>query len=114
VLVSTSSDQDEIDIAALNRLARGRSRPITEGKIVYQVGSDEHPCNVTLLAEGYPINFYASESLPNDTIDPIMTLLLICAVELTLRTNWNRGVDADAVAKIVDRRKLIQRFLSLA
>lgn len=67
-----------------------------------------------MLAEGYPINFYGSESLPNDTIDPIMTLLLLCGVELTLRNDLKKEVDAEMVGVVVEKRGLVARFLQYA
>lgn len=114
VAVSTSSDQVEIDLVALTELARGRVCEIVEGKSVFTIGGDEKPVDITLLAEGYPINFYGSESLPNDTIDPIMTLLLLCAVELTLSDKWKHTVDPHVVGEIVERRQLVQKFLEYA
>jgi S-adenosylhomocysteine hydrolase len=114
ILVSTSSDRVEIDVGALEELASGGWRPVADGKTIYIVGESASRREITLLAEGYPINFYGSESLPNDTIDPIMTLLLICAVELTLRQDWPNTVDSDAIGKIVEKRKLIEKFLEYA
>lgn len=114
VLVSTSSDQIEIDLKALNELASGRIWKVVEGKTIYTVGDEKQFKDVTLLAEGYPINFYGSESLPNDTIDPIMTLLLLCGVELTLRNDLKKEVDAEMVGVVVEKRGLVARFLQYA
>ncbi|MEY2519415.1 MAG: adenosylhomocysteinase [Verrucomicrobiota bacterium] len=114
ILVSTSSDRVEIDIAALEQLAGERITQVVEGKTTYDIGTKDQPRQITLLAEGYPINFYGSESLPNDTIDPIMTLLLLCAVELTLKHDRKNQIDVDAVAEVVTKRHLIEEFLKFA
>jgi adenosylhomocysteinase len=111
VLVSTSSDQIEIDIGALNELAKPCE--IEEGKTKYLITSAGGEIAVILLAEGYPINFYGSESVPNDTIDPVMTLLLLCGAELVISPPNGVGVLDGEVDKIADRQDLVERFLRL-
>jgi hypothetical protein len=71
-----------------------------------------------LLAEGYPINFYGSESLPNDAIDPIVTLLILCAVELALDSRkrgreYKNKILTSEVNDITEKYNLIQHFLRL-
>jgi adenosylhomocysteinase len=112
ILVSTSSDQIEIDLTALKELST-RSCEIEEGKTKYIIASEDGEIALILIAEGYPINFYGSESVPNDTIDPIMTLLLLCGAELVTRPPESVGVLEGQVDKIADRHQLIERFLRL-
>lgn len=112
VLVSTSSDQVEIDLKALNDLAAGKSQELEEGKRVFRIRGPRGEKKITLLAEGYPINFYGSESVPNDTIDPIMTLLFLCGIELTTK-QFGPGVQDKPVDEIVQQRGLLKRFLEL-
>ncbi|MGH8092274.1 MAG: hypothetical protein ACREIF_02210 [Chthoniobacterales bacterium] len=114
VLVSTSSDQVEIDLVALDSMADGPSVELEEGKRLYNVKWAEGRKQLTLLAEGYPINFYGSESVPNDTIDPVMTLLLLCAVELASKPFLRLGVQEGVVDEIVKERDLVRRFLKLS
>src|SRR5437660_8497308 len=64
ILVSTSSDQIEIEVKALAQLAGENRVEIEEGKTEYTFTVDGVAKTLTVLAEGYPINFYASESLP--------------------------------------------------
>jgi S-adenosylhomocysteine hydrolase len=109
ILVSTSSDQVEI---AVECLASAREiETIEEGKTEYTIEEDGQIRKLTLLAEGYPINFYGSESLPNDTIDPVLTLLLLCAVHLC-EQNLSPGVSENIVNKITEEKKLVEEFLS--
>ena len=94
-LVSASSDQVEFDVAYL------RSRSATS----HRAGAIEEfslPGGKTLnlIAEGYPINFYGAESVPNQSIDPIMSLLFLCAAKLAsceLRPGRYTGLVDDLV-----------------
>ncbi|MDO9542171.1 MAG: hypothetical protein Q7J98_07600 [Kiritimatiellia bacterium] len=112
ILVSTSSDQVEIDVQALREIADGKPEEIEEGVQKYTITSGGKRKQLTLLAEGYPINFYGSESLPNDTSDPILTLLILCAVELCgTRWKFENGIDVISVNKITDHYGLVKRIL---
>jgi len=114
VIVSTSSDRVEIDVAALERLAEGRIHEIEEGKQIFSIRVGGKTKVLTLLAEAFPINFYGSESLPNASIDPVMTLLLLCAEELARGAVHKPGIQDDTVNEIVANRQLIKKFLSLS
>jgi S-adenosylhomocysteine hydrolase len=116
ILVSTSSDRQEIEMDVLERLANGRFHEIELGKQEYTIDSEGGGTKkITVLAEGYPINFYGSESLPNDTIDPVMTLLLLCGAEIVLQHRIGQafapGIKTDEVERIVKDRGLVRRFL---
>ncbi|HWX18703.1 MAG TPA: NAD(P)-dependent oxidoreductase [Candidatus Binatia bacterium] len=117
VIVSTSSDQVEIDLKSLARLAKGRVKEIALGKHEFTIENARgRKTRLTLLAEGYPINFYGSESLPNDTIDPVMTLLLLCAVELALGSRkspptYKPRFLTSEVNDITDKYNLVRQFL---
>jgi len=111
IIVSTSSDRVEIDIAALEKMAIEK-REIEEGKTTYRIRTNGVEKTLTLLAEGYPINFYGSESLPNASIDPIMTLLLLCAVELCKGKVKRKAIDENIVNDFVRDYALIETFLS--
>lgn len=119
VLVSTSSDQVEIAVKDLERLAGARIREIELGKHEYTIDTgDGATKKLVLLAEGYPINFYGSESLPNDSIDPVMTLLFLCGVELVSRHRTKQPFPHDdiltqEVDEITKVRDLVNRFLQL-
>ncbi len=111
VIVSTSSDQIEIDLHALKVLSHDRPREVELGKHEYILNVPSGTKRLFLLAEGYPINFYGSESLPNDTIDPVMTLLLLGGIELALDSRKRRrhlkpGVLTKEINSIADKLRL--------
>lgn len=110
ILVSTSSDRIEIDIEALERLSGSEGFSVEEGKTEYVLNIDGARKVLTILAEGYPINFYGSESLPNDTIDPIMTLLLLCGIELCEKT-LAPGVNKEHVDVLTKERFLVEKCI---
>jgi S-adenosylhomocysteine hydrolase len=114
IIASTSSDRVEIDLDSLAEMAF-KVTIIEEGKTEYRIKSAEGEEKViTLLAEGYPINFYAAESLPNETIDPIMTLLLLCGAAVS-ENRYSPGIqDPDLVDRIVADKALISHFLHLS
>lgn len=110
VIVSTSSDRIEVDFAALDEMA-GSGREIEEGKTLYKLKIGKRRKPLTVLAKGYPINFYGSESVPNATIDPIMTLLLLSAVDLCTGKRKPNRIDEDRVNALVEFHGLIKEFL---
>lgn len=101
ILVSTSSDRAEFDVKGLEKLAKGREEIIEEGNRKYTINAAGKEKALFLLAEGYPINFYGSDSVPNETIDPIMALLLLCAVRICQkRRKFSTKIDVEAVNEI--------------
>lgn len=113
ILASTSSDRVEIEMDALKEMAGDNVRPIEEGKTEYRISVEGNEKTVTVLADGYPINFYGSESLPNDTIDPIMTLLILCGIELC-ENKLEPIIHLDYVNKDIEEKYgLIAEFLRL-
>jgi hypothetical protein len=95
---------------ALENRAGQNVKVIEEGNVGYVIEVDGQKKSLTVLADGYPINFYASESLPNDTIDPIMTLLLLCAVEIS-KGGIPPGIERNLVNRITEQHKLIEHVL---
>jgi S-adenosylhomocysteine hydrolase len=111
ILVSTSSDQIEIEIDALEKMSN-KIYKIEEGVTEYIIGKGRKRKKIILLAEGYPINFYGSDSLPNDTIDPIMTLLILGAVEIcNNRDSYKNCVDNESVDFIVKKYNLVNNII---
>lgn len=101
ILVSTSSDRTEFDVEGLKRMAGNAGERIEEGNTLYRFTSDGTRKSLFLLAEGYPINFYGSDSVPNETIDPIMAMLMLCGVAICQDPQrFGRRIDAEAVDKI--------------
>jgi S-adenosylhomocysteine hydrolase len=113
ILVSTSSDREEIDMDWFIKTAGDQGKNIEEGKTEYHVSVNGEMRTYTVLADGYPINFYGSESLPNDTIDPIMTLLLLCGIDVCEK-QLSPEIHTDYVNDDLQKKhKLVEEFLKL-
>lgn len=111
ILASTSSDQKEIDLKALTDLAGTDIKVIEEGNTEYSFVVEGRRKTLTVLAEGYPINFYAAESLPNDSIDPIMTFLLLCGIELCEKKHEPGIRPQEVILNVQKENRLIAKFL---
>jgi S-adenosylhomocysteine hydrolase len=123
ILVSASSDQIEIDVECLNRLSEGNKEDIfldesLQGKIkigtkykLTQLRRAFSPPEIILLADGYPINFYRSESVPNESIDPIITLLFLATVYLAKHYESLKGMILEKVIdEIIEEEKILEVF----
>lgn len=109
VLVSASSNRSEIAVAALEGDVGPRSvRILRHGVCEYDMAGTP-PRKIIVLADGYPINFFAAGSVPNHSIDPIMALLLLSAVELT-KSDRPEGVYADLPDELAVAAGLESRF----
>lgn len=139
ILVSASSDQVEIDLNSLREFSQGNTTNMYIDEIVsseslksedvklYQgkiwrlkIGTEFNLTllrpsrNLRLLADGYPINFYSVESVPNETIDPILTLLYLCVIHLVQDNNESpKDILEDEVDKIVEKEELIETFMRI-
>ncbi len=115
-IVSTSSEQYEIDLNELNRLKRD-SEPLMNSETnerigtIYYLAPDKRKINV--IADGYPINFWHSESMPKQASDVILSLLLLCAIELTKKKALKPGINREIADKIAEEHKLARNFLTL-
>jgi S-adenosylhomocysteine hydrolase len=110
ILVSASSDQDEIDIDELKRCA-GDETNIRRIKVVgtkYKIGGKE----VILLADGYPINFFHSRSIPNESVDPILSALFLSLIEVAYH-KIRPGIHTRRVDTLLQQEKLVERFKTL-
>jgi len=82
-LVSASSDQREIGLQELTALSSKQEEIKSNGKKVgtkYTIRGRGSAIN--LIADGYPINFWAEESMPNNVSDIIMSLIYLSIVEI--------------------------------
>jgi S-adenosylhomocysteine hydrolase len=111
-LVSASSEQWEFSINELEYLKKD-SNPIKEDEIIvgtkYTIAGQEKVIN--LIADGYPINFWKSESMPNQVSDLIMCLIFLCAVELCA-SNLNKEININFVNEIAEKYELSKTYLS--
>jgi adenosylhomocysteinase len=92
VLISASSDQNEIGRNALgytsmNRKGEPLTHPMTGEKVgdVYKITENRN--EITLLAEGYPINFWNTESMPIKVSQVAMVPLFLSTVAIATRAD---------------------------
>jgi len=104
-LVSVSSDQTEIDIPILEALSKEK-QPLKDpngNAIGTSYVIREKNYEVRLLANGYPINFWCSESMPNQVSDLILSIIFLSALELVIKKNPSGIQNVD---KIVSKYKV--------
>jgi len=115
ILVSSSSDQVEIDVEELENL-KITKEDIFSTQTTQKVGTlytlRPDSKQITLLADGYPINFYYSESVPNESFDPVLTLLFLTTLELATRQEIPNKINTESVNDFVHREKLIENTLT--
>jgi len=88
-LVSVSSDQVEIDINCLEDSSGEPNDCLKDSNKIgksYELTGGRH-CKVHLLADGYPVNFWNKDSMPNQVSDLILSIIFLSAVELVKQRN---------------------------
>ena len=114
-IVSASSELYEIDMDELTRL-QSRTYPLKQSG-GEEIGTDfELPPSkriIHVVANGYPINFWGYESMPNEASDFIMSLIFLCACEVGSGTKYANGVDAESVNAIAKDHDLAGKFLGI-
>jgi len=120
ILVSASSDRDEIDVKELELLAgdKGNMQEVFSMRDEQKIGTRYtlarlNSRSVLLLADGYPVNFYGSESVPNESFDPILTMLFISALELVTRQRIRPGIHTKIVNDLVTREGVEKEVLRI-
>jgi len=109
ILVSASSDQIEIDLRELKAMARA-SRVEGLGTW-YTVECDRRDEKYLVIGDGYPINFFRGQGIPNQAIDPILTQLLLGAIHLVTNTSGQKGIIKNIADKLVKENKVIDDLL---
>ena len=66
---------------------------------------------VHLLANGYPINFWGFDSMPDEASDLILSLILLCAAETAMGNYTIPGIHADVVNNIAEKYEIAKKFL---
>lgn len=114
-LVSASSELYEIDIDELTRLQSHTSVLNKSGGEVIGTDFELPPSKriIHVIANGYPINFWGFESMPNEASDLIMSLIFLCACELGSGSSYAKGIDAESVNTIAKEHKLAEKFLEI-
>lgn len=114
-LVSASSEQWEFSILELEALS-SRKTDITDSNEVkvgtrYEIkGTDKY---VNLLADGYPINFWGTESLPNQVSDLIVSLLFISTIGLVRDELSSPKIDTELTNKMAKEFEMSQVYMEI-
>ena len=66
---------------------------------------------VNLIADGYPVNFWKSESMPNEVSDLIMSLIFISAVEIAINQSLSAGINPDITNELDEKYELSKIYL---
>jgi S-adenosylhomocysteine hydrolase len=117
ILVSASSDLDEIDVKELELLAGDKKNMedalSRDGQKIGTLYTLERldSRQILLLADGYPVNFYYSESVPNESFDPILTILFRSVLELAIRPKIPPGINLKIVNDLVSYEKIVEETL---
>jgi len=114
-LISASSEQYEIDIDELERLNRHKEELKNDngeliGTTYILPPNDRH---IHVLANGYPINFWGFESMPEEASDLILTLILLSAAELALGNYKEHEINSKAVNEIAEKYEVAKKFLEI-
>jgi len=114
-LVSASSDQVEIDLGDLEALAEKKEDILLAGKKIgtkYILRGNNNAIN--LIADGFPINFWYRESMPNEVSDLILSLILATAIELAQNyKSYRKEVNSEEVDTITRKYGIAKMYLEL-
>jgi len=110
-LVSASSDQREIGLLELESLSSHKETlKNPDGKIIgtcYTIRGKN--IKINLLADGYPINFWYSESMPNQVSDLILSLILLSTLELIVnREQYAKGIQS--INEVADKYEVAKIY----
>ncbi|PKP54501.1 MAG: hypothetical protein CVT90_00965 [Candidatus Altiarchaeales archaeon HGW-Altiarchaeales-3] len=107
ILVNASSKRVEIDVEVIENLKETKNK-------IDGVGTEYELINrnrLLLLADGYPVNFYNSESVPDKIIDVILTELFLCATEL-IKREFSKTIHK-SLQSIINEDELADTFTQL-
>lgn len=111
-LVSASSEQWEFCISELDALSSQKEEIKSDREKIgtrYKMRNTERCIN--LIADGYPINFWKAESMPNEVGDLIMSLILISAVEIATNQSLPQKINFGIVDELEKRYELSKIYL---
>jgi len=111
-LASASSEQWEFCISELDALSSEKTDLSHNGERIgtrYRIRNTEKQVN--LVADGYPINFWKTESLPNEVSDLIMSLIFVSAIEIATNTWLTSGINEKQVDKLTEEYELGKIYL---
>jgi len=111
-LVSASSEQWEFCLSELEALSSRKEDLRGDSKTIgtrYFIRNTENCVN--LVADGYPINFWHFESMPNEVSDLIMTLILVSAAAVAVGRELRSGIDYETVDRLSEQWELAKIYL---
>jgi adenosylhomocysteinase len=109
ILVSLTSRDAAVDKLALEGMATS-TREILNVGIEYLV--DGH--RILLIANGFPVNFWLAESMPNQHSDLVMASLLYGALRLALDENrWKPGNEWAIANAALNESGLLEEYFRL-
>ncbi len=111
-LVSTSSELYEIDVDELARQSK-ESKILSNNKgenigTTFILPRNRH---IHLLCNGYPINFWGFESMPEEASDLVLSLILLSAAEVAAGNYSTPEINPDAVNQIAKKYEVAKKFL---
>ncbi len=108
-LISASSDQREIGLEYLERYNETKTTLRGVGTR-YRLNANKHEVN--LVADGYPVNFWGAESMPNRISDLVLTPLFLCTVELAKGSrSAPAGIQKQFVDQLIADKAVLQLFV---
>jgi S-adenosylhomocysteine hydrolase len=112
-IVSASSEQYEIDLENLKKLSNGQSAPLTcHGTTIgtkFRLLSKDR--EIHLLADGYPINFWGMNSMPDEASDLVMSLILIASAAVAERNPTFVGINSEFVNKLAKDMQVADKYM---
>ena len=112
-LASASSEQYEIATDELIALSGSRTTPFAPADKVagtaYTLRKDEN--QVVLLANGYPINFWGMNSMPDQASDLILTLLLLSLDNVAIGKVGRGGINTKCVNDLAEEYGVANLYL---
>ncbi|MHA1325418.1 MAG: ORC-CDC6 family AAA ATPase [Candidatus Helarchaeota archaeon] len=111
-LISASSEQWEFCISELDYLSSEERIIKCDGEKIgtrYKIRNTERYIN--LIADGYPINFWNVESMPNEVSDLIMSLIFISSVEIATNRSLSREINHNIINELDERGELSKIYL---
>jgi len=111
-LVSASSDQREIGLIELDSLSSNKETLKNENgrKIGTSYTIRGQNKDIHLIADGFPINFWYSESMPNQVSDLILSLIYVSAIELVKKDFGNGFQNIDEISEKYEIAKIYEQI----
>jgi S-adenosylhomocysteine hydrolase len=112
VVVSSSSEQVEIRLEELRQQAIAEHAYVVDGKTIGSRYKLPRNREVTVIADGFPINFWDFESMPYGAAELVMTLMFLSAIEVAVSNgSLAAKIDAQAVNEIAKRYELARTMI---